>query len=28
MRSRLDAHFAPYNQRLFELIGSDFGWAT
>jgi hypothetical protein len=25
-RERLLDHFAPHNQRLFDLIGDDFGW--
>jgi len=26
IRSRLSDYFRPYNERLYELIGSDFGW--
>jgi hypothetical protein len=26
VRESLDAYFAPHNQRLYELIGADFGW--
>jgi Sulfotransferase domain len=26
VRSRLDDYFEPYNQRLYELLGTDFGW--
>jgi hypothetical protein len=26
-RARFVAHFAPPNQRLYELLGRDFGWA-
>jgi Sulfotransferase domain len=25
-RARLAAYFAPHNQRLYELLGQDFGW--
>jgi hypothetical protein len=25
-RARLVAYFAPHNQRLYELLGQDFGW--
>ncbi len=25
-RARLIAYFQPYNQRLYELLGTDFGW--
>lgn len=25
-RARLSAHFAPHNQRLYALLGEDFGW--
>jgi hypothetical protein len=27
IEQRLRAYFAPHNQRLWELIGDDFGWA-
>jgi hypothetical protein len=26
-RARLAAHFAPHNQRLYELLGRDLGWS-
>jgi hypothetical protein len=25
-RARLSKHFAPHNQRLYQLLGEDFGW--
>jgi hypothetical protein len=25
-RRRLEAYFEPYNQRLYEYLGVDFGW--
>jgi hypothetical protein len=25
-RHRLEAYFEPYNQRLYEYLGVDFGW--
>jgi hypothetical protein len=25
-RRRLEAYFRPYNQRLYEYLGVDFGW--
>ena len=25
-RQRLEAYFEPYNQRLYEYLGVDFGW--
>ena len=27
-RDRLREHFRPFNERLWELIGADYGWAT
>lgn len=26
VRTRLTAYFAPHNQRLYDLLGRDFGW--
>lgn len=26
LRTRLQEYFAPHNQRLYELVGEDFGW--
>jgi hypothetical protein len=26
-RCRLNEYFAPYNQRLYDLLGEDFGWS-
>jgi hypothetical protein len=26
LRRRLYAYFAPHNQRLYELLGTDFRW--
>jgi len=26
IRQRLDEHYEPYNQRLYEYLGVDFGW--
>jgi hypothetical protein len=25
-RQRLEQYFAPFNQRLYEYLGEDFGW--
>ena len=25
-RQQLEAYFEPYNQRLYEYLGVDFGW--
>jgi len=25
-RRRLEAYFEPYNKRLYECLGVDFGW--
>ena len=26
VRQRLDEYYKPYNQRLYEYLGVDFGW--
>lgn len=28
IRQRLAAHFAPHNQRLYQMLGRDFAWET
>ncbi len=28
VRDRLDDYFAPYNERLYELLAIDYGWGT
>ena len=26
VRERLQEYFEPHNRRLYELLGTDFGW--
>jgi hypothetical protein len=26
VRERLESYFEPHNQRLYEYLGTDFGW--
>ena len=28
LRAGLAAYFEPYNRRLYELVGADFGWES
>jgi hypothetical protein len=27
LRVRLEDHFRPHNERLFALLGEEFGWS-